>query len=117
MRHRVAGRKLNRNSAERKALFRNLMLSLVQYEKISTTEAKAKEIQPLIEKLISHSRVDTPHNRNEVLSDLPNPLAVAKLFELIGPRYLDRSGGYTRILKLGVRRGDAAQIVQIELVD
>ncbi len=117
MRHRVAGRKLNRNTAERIALFRNLMVSLVQYEKIQTTEAKAKEIQPLIEKLISNAREDSYHNRGQALSALPNPLAVAKLFELLGPRYVDRAGGYTRIHKLGLRRGDAAQLVQIELVD
>ena len=117
MRHRIAGRKLNRNSAERNSLFRNLMISLVQYEKIQTTEAKAKEIQAQIEKLITTSRVDSYHNRGQVLAALDNTLAVAKLFELIGPRYVDRDGGYTRIHKLGLRRGDAAQMVQIELVD
>ncbi|MCL5958471.1 MAG: 50S ribosomal protein L17 [Chloroflexi bacterium] len=117
MPHRVAGRHLGRTTGERRALFRNLMVSLLQREKIQTTEAKAKAIQADVEKLISLAGEDNPHNRQLALSIVPNPLTVAKLFDVIGPRCKERTGGYTRITKIGIRRGDAAPIVQLELVE
>jgi large subunit ribosomal protein L17 len=116
MRHAHAGRKLDRTSAERKQLFRNLMVSLIAHERIKTTEAKAKEIQPLVEQLIRLCSEDTPHNRRVATSRLANSAAVQKLFVQIGPRFADRTGGYTRIYKLGTRLGDAASMVLIEFL-
>jgi large subunit ribosomal protein L17 len=115
--HRVAGRHLGRTTGERKALFRNLMVSLLHREKMQTTEAKAKSIQAEVESLIHLAREDNVHNRRVAMSILPNELMVAKLFEVIGPRYKERTGGYTRITKIGQRLGDAALIVQIALVE
>jgi large subunit ribosomal protein L17 len=116
MKHRVAGRQFGRPYKQRQALLKSLTIAFLQFEKIQTTEAKAKEIQPLVEKLISRAREDTLGNRREVLSALNNRLIAKKLFELIGPRYKERNGGYTRLLKIGQRQGDAAPIVQLEMV-
>ncbi len=116
MRHAVAGRKFDRATGPRLAMFRNLMVSLIAHERIQTTEAKAKEIQPLIERLISVSREDTVHSRRIATSRLSNSAAVNKLFTVIGPRYPDRKGGYTRIVKLGTRLGDGASMAIIELL-
>jgi large subunit ribosomal protein L17 len=116
-RHRIGGRQLGRNSGQRRALYRNLLVSLVTHERIRTTEAKAKEIQPMIEKLITIGRTDTPHNRNNALSILANETAVQRLFEEVGPRFVTRPGGYTRIFKINMRPGDGAVVCQIEMVE
>src|SRR5215210_7088358 len=97
MRHRVKGRGLARSSGERRALFRNQLVSLLMHEAIRTTEAKARELQPMAEKVVSLGREDTPQNRAVAATMLANSLMVRKLFEDIGPRYVDRHGGYTRL--------------------
>ena len=117
MRHKMNGRTLSRSSGERRALFRNQLVSLLMHERIRTTEAKARELQPLADKILSLGREDTEQNRTRAASILANSLMVRKLFEDIGPRYVDRHGGYTRIYKLGQRPGDAAVVCQIELVE
>jgi large subunit ribosomal protein L17 len=117
MRHRVKGRSLARSSGERRSLFRNQLVSLLMHEAINTTEAKARELQPIAEKLVALGRDDTDQNRATAASMLANSLMVRKLFEEIGPRYTDREGGYTRIYKLGRRQGDAALVCKIELVE
>jgi large subunit ribosomal protein L17 len=111
------GRGLGRNSGERRSLFRNQLVSLVLHERIRTTEAKARELQPMAEDLIALSRDDTMQNRTRAASILANSLMVRKLFEDIGPRYADRNGGYTRIYKLGRRPGDGSLVCQLELVE
>ncbi|MDQ3931078.1 MAG: 50S ribosomal protein L17, partial [Chloroflexota bacterium] len=115
--HRVKGRGLARSSGERRALFRNQLVSLLMHESIRTTEAKARELQPLAENVIALAREDNDHNRARAASILANSLMVRKLFEEIGPRYGDRTGGYTRIYKLGRRPGDAALVCQLEIVE
>ncbi len=117
MRHRIAGRGLGRNSGERRALFRNQLVSLIMHERIRTTESKARELQPMAEKLVALGREDNELNRTRATSILANNLMVRKLFEDIGPRYVERNGGYTRIYKLGRRQGDAAVLCQLELVE
>ena len=117
MRHRVKGRSLARSSGERRSLFRNQLNSLLMHEAIRTTEAKARELQPLADKVIALGRDDNDFNRYRAASILANSLMVRKLFEEIGPRYIDRQGGYTRIYKLGHRPGDGAIVCQIELVE
>lgn len=117
MRHRIKGRGLARSSGERRSLFRNQLLSLLLHERIRTTEAKARELQPMAEHLVALARQDTEQNRTTASSILANTLMVRKLFEDLGPRYVDRNGGYTRIYKLGLRPGDRAQICQLELVE
>jgi large subunit ribosomal protein L17 len=97
-------------------MFRNLLVSLIAHERIQTTEAKAKEIQPMVEKLVTIAREDNIHNRRLATSKLSNSAAVNKLFTVVGPRYTERSGGYTRIIKLGTRLGDGAQTVIIEFL-
>jgi len=116
MRHRVAGRKLGRPTDERIALFRSLITSLFRYGKINTTEMKAKEIRPIAEKLITLAGTDDLHARRQVIAYLYDKEVASKLFSEIGPRYKERPGGYTRILKVGFRRGDAAPMAIIELV-
>lgn len=116
MRHRKKGKVLDRKVGPRKALLRNLAVSLFLYEKIQTTKAKAKTLRPIAEKLITKGKANTLAERRNLLKYLYKESAVKKLMEDIGPRYKDRKGGYTRILKLGRRAGDAAEIVQIELV-
>src|SRR5688572_15438514 len=117
MRHKIGGRQLGRNSGQRRALYRSLLISLVEHERIRTTEAKAKEIRPMFEKLITLGRVDTPHHRNQALSILSNATAVERLFTEIGPRFATQGGGYCRIFRINTRPGDGATVCQIELVD
>ena len=115
--HRVDGRKLGRKMGPRLALYRNLTVSVLRYERIRTTEAKAKEVQGRIEKAITLAKRGDLSARRAIVSDFPNePLVVTKLFDEIAPKYADRTSGYTRIVKIGPRLGDAAAIVQIELV-
>jgi large subunit ribosomal protein L17 len=116
MRHRVKGRKLGRDAAQRKALMRNLAISLILHERIRTTEAKAKELRPYVEKLVTYAREDSKHHRNVVMSRLSDDRAVEKLFDVLGPRFEDQPGGYTRIYKLGNRRGDNAEMSLIEFI-
>lgn len=116
MRHRVAGRKFGRNTNQRKALFRNLAVSLILHERITTTDAKAKSIRPIVEKMVTMSREDTLHHRRLIMARLNDERATAKLFDIIGPRFDGQPGGYTRIYKLGVRRGDAAPLAMIEFI-
>lgn len=110
------GRKFGRNRNQRVALFKGLAVSLILHERVTTTEAKAKTIRPIVEKLVTLSREDTEHHRRLVMARLGSEAATRKLFEVIGPRYDGQPGGYTRILKVGVRRGDAAPISLIEFV-
>jgi len=117
MRHRKTGRKLNRNSSHRKAMFRNMSASLFDHEIIQTTVAKAKELRGIAEPLITLAKQDSVHNRRIAFSRLRDKAAVGKLFSEIGPRYQDRPGGYIRILKCGYRPGDNAPIAYVELVD
>jgi large subunit ribosomal protein L17 len=117
VRHRKAGRKFGRNPAQRRALLRQQAISMILHERITTTEAKAKSLRPIVEKLISIGREDTPHHRKLIMSKIDHDLATAKLFDVIGPRFETAPGGYTRISKLGPRRGDAAPLALIELVD
>ncbi len=117
MAHRIDGRKLSRKQGPRLALFKNLTVSVLRYEKVKTTEAKAKEIQGRVERMITIAKRGDLAARRAVISEFPNePLVVNKLFDEIAPKYADRTSGYTRIVKLGQRLGDAAEIVQIELV-
>ena len=109
-------RKLGRNTSARKALFRSILTSFFEYERIETTEAKAKTINGLAEKLITLGKRGDLHARRQVLSYLMSEEVVTKLFDVIAPKYVDRQGGYTRIMKLGPRRGDAAPMVILELV-
>lgn len=117
MRHQKAGRKFGRNPAQRTALLRQLAISMILHERITTTEAKAKTLRPVVEKLITMARDDSPHHRKLVMSRIDHPLAAAKLFDVIAPRYEAAPGGYTRISKLGPRHGDAAPMALIELVE
>lgn len=116
MRHRHAGKLLGRSYEHRKALYRNLMIALIEHRKIKTTIAKAKAVQPEIERLISIARVDTPHARRMALSKLASKKAMRKLFTFAPQEYGGRNGGYTRITKLGPRLGDGAEMALIELV-
>jgi len=117
MAHRIDGRKLGRSQGHRTALYRNLTVSILRYERVKTTEAKAKQIQGRVERMITIAKRGDLSARRKVVSEFPNePLVVTKLFDEIAPKYADRTSGYTRIVKIGLRRGDAAPIVQIELV-
>ena len=117
MRHAKAGRKLGRDSAHRKALYANLACSLIEHGRIKTTEAKAKAVKPFAEQMITLGRRGDLHARRQALSELHSQEIVHQLFSDVGPRMADRPGGYTRILKLGTRLGDAAEMVYLELVD
>ncbi|HEY7884745.1 MAG TPA: 50S ribosomal protein L17 [Cellvibrionaceae bacterium] len=117
MRHRHSGRKLNRNSSHRKAMFRNMTASLVEHELIKTTLPKAKELRRYAEPLITLAKQDSVANRRLAFSRLRSPKAVGKLFAELGPRYESRPGGYLRILKCGHRAGDNALMAYVELVD
>lgn len=117
MPHQVYGRHLNRNTAQRRALFRALLNQLFEHERIMTTEAKAKAVRPDVEKLITLAKSDSVHGRRIALARLNNKETVKKLFGTLGPRYKERPGGYTRILKASPRLGDAAPMVVFELVD
>ena len=117
MRHRKSGKKLNRNSSHRQAMFRNMAVSLIEHEVIKTTLVKAKELRRFAEPLITLSKEDSIANRRLVFNRTRSKSAVGKLFSEIGPRSLSRPGGYTRILKCGFRKGDAAPMAFVELVD
>ena len=117
MRHRKSGKKLNRNSSHRQAMFRNMAVSLIEHEVIKTTLVKAKELRRFAEPLITLSKEDNVANRRLVFNRTRSKAAVGKLFSDIGPRSIDRQGGYTRILKCGFRKGDSAPMAFIELVD
>ncbi len=114
--HRVAGRKLSRYRDQRTALLRGLVAELIRHEQITTTLAKARETRVFAEKLITHGKKGTLHHRRLALAKLPNKKIVEKVFDDVAPRYADRAGGYTRIIKLGPRQGDAALMAVIELV-
>ena len=117
MRHGLIGRRLNRPTDARKRLLRSLMGALLRYEKITTTEARAKEVRRHVERLITTAKRGDVHSRRLALSTLPDPPAVAKLFHVVAPRYMDRAGGYTRVTRVGTRKGDGAMMAQIELLE
>jgi len=116
MRHRVAGRKFSRPTDHRLLMYRNLVTDLLRYEKIVTTEAKAKEVRGMAERMITLGKNGSLNARRQALAFVTDKKVVAKLFDELGPRYTDRPGGYTRITKLGPRLGDAAPMAQLELV-
>ena len=117
MRHRVGGRKLQRTSAHRQALFRNMSAALIKHEQITTTTAKAKELRPYVEKLITLAKKGGLSNRRLAHARLLDDAQLAKLFDVLAKRYQERAGGYTRVLKAGIRASDAAPMGIIELVD
>jgi large subunit ribosomal protein L17 len=117
MRHRHSGRQLNRNSSHRKAMFRNMAVSLVEHELIKTTLPKAKELRSYAEPLITLAKKDSVANRRLAFDRTRSKEAVGKLFDELGPRYAERPGGYIRILKCGFRTGDKAPMAYVELVD
>ena len=117
MQHNRAGRKLGRTTAHRKALFRNQLSSLITHERIQTTLPKAKDLRPLIEKMITLGKRGGLHARRLALKTIPEAVTVKKLFEEIAPRFKERAGGYTRILKLGRRQGDGAEMAILEFID
>ncbi len=117
MRHGMTGRKLGRDSSHRKAMYANLACSLIEHGRIKTTEAKAKAVKPYAEKMITLGRRGDLHARRQALSELRSQEIVHQLFAEIAPRMADRPGGYTRIIKIGPRQGDAAAMVFLELVD
>ena len=117
MRHRKSGRKLNRTSSHRKAMFKNMSASLFEHELIKTTVPKAKELRKVAERLITLAKVDSVANRRLAFSRLRSKEIVNKLFTELGPRYVERPGGYLRILKCGLRAGDKAPMAYVELVD
>jgi large subunit ribosomal protein L17 len=116
MRHRKAGRQLRRTSEQRLALLRNLASSLIEHGAIETTEAKAKELQPFVEKLVTKAKVGTVHKRRLASRHVQQREVGDKLFQELGPKFAARPGGYTRILKIGARRGDGAEMARIEFV-
>ena len=117
MRHKSGGRKLQRTGAHRIAMFRNISASLIKHEQITTTVAKAKELRPYVEKLITLAKRGGLANRRLAMSRLMDETQLAKLFDVLAERYKDRNGGYTRIIKAGIRASDAAPIAIIEFVD
>ncbi len=117
MRHGKSGRKLNRTASHRKALFANMAASLIRHEQIITTLPKAKELKPIVDKLVTLGKRGDLHARRQAISQIRDKDAVSKLFDTLAPRYKDRAGGYSRVLKAGFRHGDAAPIAVIELVD
>ena len=116
MRHKLAGRKLGRDSGHRRAMYRNLVTDLLDYEKSTTTEAKAKEVRGLAEKMITLGKDGGLHSRRRAMSFIIDKKVAEKVFTELAPRYAERPGGYTRITKLGPRLGDGAAMVQLELV-
>jgi large subunit ribosomal protein L17 len=117
MRHRKSGRKLNRTSSHRKAMFANMAAALIKHEQIVTTLPKAKELRPFVDKLVTLAKKGDLAARRMAISKIRDQAMVRKLFETIGPRYEDRNGGYTRVLKAGFRYGDSAPVAVIEFVD
>ena len=116
MRHRVGGRKLQRTSSHRAALFRNMAAALIKHEQITTTTAKAKELRPYVEKLVTLAKRGGLSNRRLAQSRLMDDAQLVKLFDVIAPRYADRNGGYTRVIKAGIRASDASPMAVIEFV-
>jgi large subunit ribosomal protein L17 len=117
MKHRVAGRRLDRTTEHRTAMFRNLVTSLFRHERITTTTPKAKEIKRFADKFITLAKAGTPHARRQANRDVRDVEVLNKLFETLGPRFKSRPGGYTRIIRVGRRAGDAAEMAMIELVE
>ena len=117
MRHRVGGRKLGRTSSHRTAMFRNMAAALIKHEQITTTLPKAKELRPYVEKLITLAKKGQLSHRRLAYARLLDDTQLTKLFDVLAPRYADRNGGYTRVIKAGLRTSDAAPIAIIELVD
>jgi large subunit ribosomal protein L17 len=117
LRHQIAGRKLSRPTAHRWALYRNLVADLVKYEKVVTTEAKAKEIRGLAEKMITLGKEGSLASRRRALAFVTDTKLVNKIFNELAPRYAERAGGYTRIVKMGRRVGDGARLAQIQMVE
>jgi large subunit ribosomal protein L17 len=117
MRHKVGGRKLQRTSAHRLALFRNMAAALIKHEQITTTVAKAKELRPYVEKLVTLAKKGGLSNRRLAHARLLDDAQLVKLFDVIGPRYGERAGGYTRVIKAGIRASDASPMAIIEFVD
>ena len=117
MRHRVGHRKLQRTSAHRAAMFRNMAAALIKHEQITTTTAKAKELRPYVEKLVTLAKKGGLSNRRLAYSRLMDDVQLVKLFDVIGPRYAERSGGYTRVIKAGIRASDASPMAVIEFID
>lgn len=117
MRHGVSGRKLNRTSSHRKAMFANMCLALLKHEQITTTLPKAKDLRPLVEKLITLGKRGDLHARRQAYAVLRDDVVTRKLFDALAKRYAERAGGYTRVLKAGFRYGDCAPMAVIELVD
>lgn len=117
MAHRIDGRKLGRKTAPRMALYANLIVAVLRYEQIKTTEARAKEVRGMVERVITLAKDGTLASRRRIVAELPDePLVIDKLINEIAPKYNDRTSGYTRIVKLGLRAGDRAPMVQLELV-
>lgn len=117
MAHGIDGRKLGRKTGPRKALYRNLIVAVLRYEQIRTTEARAKEVRGQVERIITLAKQGTLASRRRIIAELPDePLVIEKLINEIAPKYGDRSSGYTRVIRIGNRAGDAAPIVQLELV-
>src|ERR1700758_367956 len=116
MRHNVSGYKLKRNIGSRKALFKGLVTSVIEHERVITTVPKAKAIKPLVEKMITLAKRDTLHTRRQAAAFLETPAAVKKLFDKLGTRFGQRAGGYTRVVRLGWRKGDGAEQAMLELV-
>lgn len=117
MRHRMSGRKLNRTKEHRKAMFSNMAAALIKHEQIKTTLPKAKDLRPIVEKLISMGKRGRLHDRRRAFAMLRDDATTAKLFDKLADRYADRSGGYTRVIKAGYRYGDTAPMAVIELVE
>ena len=117
MAHGIDGRKLSRKTGPRKALYKSLIVAVLRYEQIRTTEARAKEVRGQVEKIITLAKKGTLDSRRRIIAALPNePLVIDKLINEIAPKYGDRNSGYTRVIRIGIRAGDAAPIVQLELV-
>ncbi len=117
MRHGISGRKLNRTSSHRKALFKNLAQSLIKYEQIKTTLPKAKDLRPIVEKLVTKARDNSLHVRRQLIAELQDEVLVNKLMTTLSTRYASRQGGYTRVMKAGFRYGDNAPMAVIEFID
>src|SRR5579862_7108224 len=116
MKHKVSGYKLKRDAGSRKALLKGLVTSVIEHERVITTIPKAKAVQPLVEKMITLAKRDTLHTRRQAAAFLETPAAVQKLFDKLGTRFGQRSGGYTRVVRLGFRKGDGAEQAMLELV-
>ena len=117
MRHRRSGRKFGRTSAQRKAMFRGMVTDLLRHGIIRTTHAKSKEVAPLAEKMLTHAKRGDLHSRRQAAAFITDKVVLAKTFDDLAERYRDRDGGYTRVIKLGKRQGDSAEMALIELVE